>query len=268
MDEDTPSSLELLAVSIGNTRARIGHFRGTALESVAVLPVNDLPALVAAILDAKLGPGAPVVLASVNPPVTVALAEQLAPAIRGRDGDLYLFGRDLAVPMQRALTDDMTVGQDRLLSALGAYARAKQACIIVDAGTAITVDFVDGEGVFQGGAIAPGLNAMLKAMHTTTAALPELRFDPIPDSEPFGKDTRSAMLLGVQAAARGLVRHLVERYSEAFGAYPQIVATGGDARVLFENDDLIEAIVPDLTLIGMQTACAIQLAGDDDDDED
>jgi type III pantothenate kinase len=271
MDQSEPAdfspSLELLAVSIGNTRARVGHFRGTALDSVAVFPVNDIPALTAAILETPIGEGAPVVLASVNPPVTVALAEQLAPVIRGRGGDLYLFGRDLAIPIQVALADETTVGQDRLLSALGAYARAQQACIIVDAGTAITVDFVDGEGIFQGGAIAPGLNAMLAALHQRTAALPQLRFEPVPDDQPFGKDTRAAMLLGVQAAARGLVRYLVERYSEAFGAYPQIVATGGDARTLFENDDLVEVIVPDLTLIGIQTACAIQLAGEDDDED-
>lgn len=260
--------LEILAVSIGNTRTRMGVFRGRTLESAAAAPSDDPVALARMILEMPVASSNPVVIASVRHDLSDRLVEQLGPAVRQRGGDLYLFGRDLAIPIQTALRDDTTVGQDRLLSALGAYSRAQQACIIVDAGTAVTVDFVDGEGVFQGGAIAPGLNLMLRALHEGTAALPLPRFEPIGDDQPFGKDTRSAMLLGVQSAVRGMVRHLAERYGEAYGAYPQIVATGGDARVLFENDDLIEAIVPDLTLIGIQTACAVQLAGGERDEDD
>jgi type III pantothenate kinase len=261
------AELELLAVSIGNTRTRVGAFRGRALEHSTVLQNGD-PALAQAVLDSPIAPTAPVVVASVNPPVAEPLLAELQLQVRQRGGDLYIFGRDLAIPFPTALDNDSSLGHDRLLNALGAYARARQACIIVDAGTAITVDFVDGEGVFQGGAIGPGLNMMLEALHEKTAALPSLRFEPVGDDQPFGKQTHQAMLLGVQAAARGMVRHLIERYSEAYGAYPQIVATGGDARTLFENDDLVEAIVPDLTLIGMQAACALQLAADTDDDDE
>jgi pantothenate kinase type III len=65
-----------------------------------------------------------------------------------------------------------------------------------------------------------------------------------------------------------MVRVLVERYSEFYGAFPQIIATGGDARALFESDDLIENIVPDLTLLGIQSACQIELAGAEGAGED
>jgi type III pantothenate kinase len=126
----------------------------------------------------------------------------------------------------------------------------------------VTVDFVDGQGVFQGGAIAPGLNLMLRALHEHTAALPSVKYERPDDGMTFGKDTRGAMLLGVHAAVTGLVRALCERYSEFFGAYPQIIATGGDARALFEGDDLVEHIVPDLTLLGIEAACRIQLGLD------
>ena len=76
------------------------------------------------------------------------------------------------------------------------------------------------------------------------------------------------MLLGVQSAVHGLVRMLSERYAEYYEAYPQIIATGGDARVLFENDDLIEHIVPDLTLLGFEASCRIELEKSDDGDLD
>jgi hypothetical protein len=67
------------------------------------------------------------------------------------------------------------------------------------------------------------------------------------------------MLLGVQSAVRGMTRLLIDRYAEFYTAYPQVIATGGDARALFENDDLVEHIVPELTLLGIEAACRIQL---------
>jgi hypothetical protein len=78
------------------------------------------------------------------------------------------------------------------------------------------------------------------------------------------------MLLGVQSAAVGMARVLIDRYAEFYGAYPQIIATGGDARALFEGDELVEHIVPELTLLGIEAACRIQLGrldGEEADDE-
>jgi type III pantothenate kinase len=214
------------------------------------MPNADVAAIVGAMRE--LGE-APVLMASVNDRVADAI-EEGTKGLRDGGTKVARFGRDLEIPIQNALRDGSTVGQDRLLNALGAYAKAQQACVVVDAGTAITVDFVDGEGVFQGGAIAPGLNLMLTVLHEHTAALPRVVFEPVGADEPFGRETRGAMRLGVQAAARGMVRHLVERYATAYGAYPQVVATGGDARVLFEGDDLVEQVVPDLTLLGIEAA--------------
>lgn len=266
MDNARP---ELVTVSVGNTRTAIGVFRGQELYHSVAIPNIDVDSASAAIAQAPVSnPGAPVVVASVNEPVASTLLEGASPLISRRGGDVYRFGRDLTIPIQNSLTDDSTVGQDRLLNALGAFSRAKQACIVVSAGTAITVDFVDGQGVFQGGAIAPGLNMMLRALHEHTAALPEVKWERPDDAAIFGKDTRGAMQLGARAAAVGLVRVLSEKYAEFYGAYPQIIATGGDARALFEGDDLVEHIVPNLTLFGIEAACRIQLGLGEDDEAD
>jgi len=265
----TASDLELVAVSVGNTRTRLGFFRGPQLEQSDAMANDDPAAVAAAILALPASAtGAPVVIASVNNPAADRLVQELGPRLRERaGGDIYRFGEDLPIPIVNALLDDSTVGQDRLLNAIGAFSRAEQACIVIDAGTAITVDFVDGQGVFQGGAIAPGLHMMLRSMHGQTAALPQVAFERVGPETPLGKDTRGAMLLGVQAAALGMVRVLIDRYAEFYGAYPQIVATGGDARTLFDGDDLIENIVPDLTLLGIEAACRIQLGAMDDGDD-
>jgi type III pantothenate kinase len=272
-----PQSLVL--VSVGNTRTRFAPVLGEGpqarLEPSQVL-VNDDPAAIAAAIAAEIEkletadhePAA--VIASVNHPA----AEQVEAALRDAGVKVLRFGRDLEIPALHTLDDASTVGQDRLLDALGAYARSTQACIVIDAGTAVTVDFVDGQGVFHGGAIAPGVHMMLRALHEQTAALPlvtltremlppapaidiedeDSNIVTAPPAPPFGKDTAHAIAYGVASAVRGLVHELIDRYAEFYKAYPRVVATGGDAPLLFESDPLIEAIVPDLTLIGMLEA--------------
>ncbi|MFM9995942.1 MAG: type III pantothenate kinase [Phycisphaerales bacterium] len=273
--------MHLLAVSVGNTRTRFGLFRDRSLDQSVVVENSDPEAVAAAIRAVPTDrPDAPVVLASVNDPFADRVAALLARDVAGR---LHRFGRGFEVPIKNALTDDSTVGQDRLLNALGAYARGQDACVIVDAGTAVTVDFVDGTGVFQGGAIAPGLNMMLRALHERTAALPLLRYQdrPVPPApppgpgaeepspaDPFGRDTPSAMIRGVRAAVVGMTRLLADEYAQFFGAYPRIIATGGDAGALFENDPIVEHIIPDLTLLGIHAACVRLLGDGDEGDED
>lgn len=260
----------LMAIAVGNSRTRLGLFLKGELSSAASVSntegggssgvtaiVNEVERLTGDHHDV------PVVIASVNDPVADKVAAKLE-----ETGDVYRVGpkRDIPVPLHHALDDASTLGMDRQLCALAAYSRAQQACVIIDAGTAITVDFVDGEGTFQGGVIAPGLSMMLASLHEKTAALPKLQYaNPDPARGPFGKDTKHAMILGVRGAAIGLARYVIEQFAEKYEAYPQIVATGGDAATLFENDEIVEAIVPDLQLIGILNACKAAMEGADEE---
>lgn len=251
----------LVGVTVGNTRTRVGLLVAREVEDAASY---DSPEAAAQAVTAFASRGATAaIVASVNTPA----ADALERALRERSGlEVFRFGRDLRIPIRHALDDASTVGHDRLLCAIGAYSRAQQACVVIDAGTAITVNFVDGEGTFQGGVIAPGLSMMLRALHEQTHALPLLdTTPPDPARGPFGKDTDHAIRLGVRNAALGLVRHTVERFAEAYDAYPQIIATGGDAAVLFAGDELVEHVVPDLQLLGLAEACR-RLVNDDDED--
>jgi len=207
-----------------------------------------------------------IVICSVNDQFAASLESTLSTTALAAVSVVWV-GRDLAIPMLHTLDDPSTVGHDRLLNALGAFSRTRQACVVVDCGTAVTIDFIDGQGTFHGGAILPGVQMMLDALHQRTAALPEVRFAGPPPAEPFcGKDTRSAMVLGVAASVVGGVHRLVQRYSEAFGAYPQVVATGGDAPALLEHDDVVEHIVPDLQLLGISEVYAHARRADADDE--
>jgi len=258
-----PNDATVLLASVNNTRTRVGLARGREIvESRSVVNADaDGMAAIARELAADARP-AFVLVASVNDAVAGPFALALRDTFAGVE--LYRLGRDLDVPIPLAVDEPEAVGVDRRLDALAAFERAGQACAVVDVGTAVTVDFVDGQGTFQGGAIAPGLAPMLDALHRRTERLPEIAYEaPDPDLGTFGKTTVHAMRLGVAAAIRGLVRERVESYAEAFGAFPVVVATGGDMGVL-EGDGLIEHFVPDLTLQGMLLAADRAL--DDDDD--
>lgn len=270
---------DLLLISVGNTRTRCAIAAAGELQPSVYLPNEELatlPERLRASADAA-SDDLRAVIASVNDPVAARVEEILEGADLPVTGAALRMGRDLPIPVEHTLPEPVTVGQDRLLNALGAFSRSQQACIVIDAGTAVTVDFVDGHGVFQGGAIAPGVRMMLRAMHEYTAALPEVALSPanLPPREPeegkspvapWGKTTPSAMTLGAVAAVRGLAHELIDRYAAYYEAYPRVVATGGDAPLVFDGDTLVEHVVPDLTLIGMLAACRIALEADTDED--
>ncbi len=251
----------IVGVSVGNSRIKFAAFNDLEMLDAGAsinTELEEAAGLIVGMLSRSAG--AELVLASVNP----ALADKLESMLTERKGgSIYRLGRDLGFPIKHALDDDSTLGQDRLLNAIAAFEMARQACIVIDCGTAMTIDFVDGEGTFQGGAIVPGVRMMLRAMHEQTAALPMLELK-APDAArgAFGKDTAHAMTIGAIGAARGAVYHLVNTYAEAYGGYPRVIATGGDARLLFENDEIVEHVVPDLQLRGIAVCAKAALAED------
>ena len=253
----------IIAINVGNTRTHIGRVRGGKLEQSERFGGDVREALVDRVREwwQAIGEisGAAIVLASVNSDV----ADGLVTAIEKRLSiEVYRVGDDLPVPIGTQLDPETVTGVDRLLNAAAAYDRVKQACVVVDAGTAVTVDFVDGEGTFHGGAIAPGGEMQLKSLYEHTAALPEVAFNR-PDREAFGRCTRQAMLHGVFYGIRGMIWKLVELYAERYGAYPMVIATGGDAELLLGDDELVDRIVPDLTLLGIAAAARYALAEDE-----
>lgn len=256
----------LIALNVGNTRTQLGRFEDgklTATERFENRNLSDLVQQVVAWWGAMDGSsGRSIVLASVNDD----LAKRLTSAIEDQlSVEVYRVGDDLPVPVGQQLDPETLTGVDRLLNAAAAYDILGQACVVIDAGTAVTVDFVDGEGTFHGGAIAPGARLQLQALHQFTSALPEIDFR-APENEAFGRNTAEAMLQGVYFGIRGMVWKLVEQYADRYGAYPTIVATGGDAELLFSDDELVERVVPELTLLGI-AACVKQALRSADEEE-
>lgn len=133
------------------------------------------------------------------------------------------------------------VGIDRLLNAMAANARRQrgQWAIVVDSGTATTVDLVDGAGVFRGGAILPGFEMGAKALNQYTALLPLIPHHRLHDRIPpsIGRNTQAALESGLYWGHVGAVRQLIESILKESppplrGRDPLVLLTGGAAPVL------------------------------------
>lgn len=156
-------------------------------------------------------------------------------------------GVDLGVDV--LIPNPEEVGADRLVNAVGASETYDGALIIVDFGTATTFDVVDENGAYRGGAIAPGINLSLEALHTAAAKLPRVAVARPP--KVIGTGTVSAMQSGIFWGYVGLIDGLVERISQEFGAKMSVIATGGLAPLFMDATDAIDHLDRDLTLRGL-----------------
>jgi len=141
------------------------------------------------------------------------------------------------------------VGADRLVNAVAAAAYYTAPLIVIDFGTATTFDVVDPDGNYCGGAIAPGINLSLEALHMAAAKLP--RVDIIQPGQVIGHDTVSCMQSGVFWGYIGLIEGLVARIKAEFGQPMAVIATGGLAALFAQATPVIEQIDTELTLRGL-----------------
>ena len=141
------------------------------------------------------------------------------------------------------------VGADRLVNAVAAHKYYEGSLIVIDFGTATTFDVVDGNGTYCGGAIAPGINLSLEALHMAAAKLPRVAIGR--PRTVIGKATVPAMRSGIFWGYCGLIEGLVSRIKKEFGAPMTVLATGGLAPLFMEAIDVIQHLDPDLTLRGL-----------------
>lgn len=141
------------------------------------------------------------------------------------------------------------VGADRLVNAVAAVERYGGPLICVDFGTATTFDVIDADGDYAGGAIAPGINLSLEALHMAAAKLPRVAVKR--PAKVIGTDTVSAMQSGVYWGYVSMIEGMVARIQDEFGAPMKVIATGGLARMFSKATDVIEETDNDLTLRGL-----------------
>jgi type III pantothenate kinase len=141
------------------------------------------------------------------------------------------------------------VGADRLVNAVAAHGCYQGPMIVIDFGTATTFDVIDADGNYCGGAISPGINLSLEALHMAAAKLPRVAIGR--PKQVIGKATVPAMQSGIFWGYVGLIEGLVSRIKEEFGVEMLVVATGGLAPLFAEATKVIDRLDVDLTLRGL-----------------
>jgi type III pantothenate kinase len=245
----------LLILNLNNTRLGMGAFVAGELTHVTRIPNTQHHNWVGRIKDtwaAVSGREDPTVVAtSVNPPMAALLEK----AVRDATGQkIHWVGKDVPLPIPVLTDKPELTGIDRVVNLAAAYEQLGKACVVVDAGTAITIDLCDDAGRFVGGVIFPGVRMMLDALHEKTAQLPKLDFA-VP-AHALGKNTTEAIRSGVYHGIRGLVREVAEQFATDLGTWPDVIATGGDAHDLFEGWEVVHAVSPDLAFYGTALAWA------------
>ena len=171
---------------------------------------------------------------------------QAEPLVVGTAGVKLGIGVKLANPGE--------VGADRLVNAVAAVETYGGPLICVDFGTATTFDVIDADGDYAGGAIAPGINLSLEALHMAAAKLPRVAVErPL---RVIGTDTVTAMQSGIYWGYVAMIEGLVKRIQDEFaqknpGKSMKVIATGGLAGMFSKATDVIEATDKDLTLRGL-----------------
>jgi type III pantothenate kinase len=240
-----------IVADLGNSRLKWGRIEPDGrLGSTVALPTDD-PSTWAFAWDAW---GLSEVetcwsIASVNPP----LADRLGRFLKSRGVLEIRWHRSASeVSVRHELEHPESAGADRALAVVGALQmrQGRGPGLVVSCGTAVTVERISDDGVWQGGAIAPGLKPMARALHLLTAQLPEVA--PIEAPSPFGRSTIPALEAGVFWGVVGAIRELLARQAEGLSTTPWLVWTGGDASTFARHVEWPGAEVePHLVLLGL-----------------
>lgn len=238
-----------VVIDVGNTRVKWGLVRDGRIAAMASLGPEDPAAWQAQFQDWKLAPEGLCVISGVNPGQETRLADWFM-----EQGFNTRIASHKDLPLRVAVDAPEKTGIDRLLNAVAVNTRRRpgSAAIVVDAGSAVTVDLVDEQGIFRGGAIFPGLHLMARALNQYTAKLPLV--DVKRRSEPPGAATKSAIEAGVFHAVLGGMESLVRSLQARCKTSAEIFFGGGDAEFLAPHLGYSVTLWPEMTLEGLLRA--------------
>lgn len=250
------SKAVLLTIDVGNTNTVLGVFRGADLVAHWRLTTrreqtaDEYGILVRNLFAGSgLAPGGVghVALASVVPPLTPVLVE-LARSYLGREP--LVIGPEVKTGMPILYEPPGDVGADRIVNGVAAFELYGGPVIVVDFGTATTLDLITKRGEYAGGVICPGIGISADALFQRAARLP--RVDVRHPGAVVGRSTVSSMQSGLYFGYAAMCEGLIGRIRAEIGEPARVVATGGLAATLAGEIPSIEAVDPVLTLVGLR----------------
>lgn len=235
----------ILAIDIGNTATKAAAVGRDGIARRITLTLDNRRDAVARL--ARLGAGADAVAVASVVPAQTRRAEAIARAATG--GPVFVVGHRRRLPITIAVRRPSQLGADRIAAACGAVSGRRRNAIVVDVGSAITVDLVRDRRLL-GGAILPGPGIALSALHEHTGRLPRLR-DIAVGRSPVISDTRGAIAAGVGVGTVGAITEIVRWLQARHGGRPAVLLTGGWAPRLRRHLPAQWVWDPDLVFRGL-----------------
>lgn len=246
----------LLTIDIGNTEISLGVFDGEELRVTWHLATrfdrvaDEYAALLMKLLEhrsLKLTDVSEIAMCCVVPPLLSGFMDMCR---RYFNVTPLVIGAGVKTGVRIRMDNPREVGADRIVNAAAAHRLYGGPTIITDFGTATTFDTVSKEGDYLGGVIAPGIGTAAEALFVRAAMLP--RVELVRPSHVIGTSTTTAMQSGIIYGYIGLVEGIVSRIQQELGEKTTVVATGGYAELIANETKIINAVNPDITLIGLR----------------
>lgn len=250
----------LLALDVGNSQIHGGVFDGELLRfqfRKTTQPIgssDELGVFLRAVLrENQLEPGRVdrIAICSVVPAMAYPLRSACVKYFRCEP---FVLQAGVKTGLKIKYRVPAEVGADRVACAIAAAQRHPQRdVLVVDCGTATTVEVITSGGDYLGGAIMPGIGVSAETLASRTAKLPRVEIAR-PDFV-LGRSSIESIQSGLYHGHVGGIRHLIATFtSENFhGVRPQVIGTGGFAR-MFEQEKLFDEIIPELVLFGLKQA--------------
>jgi len=249
----------LVVIDIGNTNITFGFVRGRQKYSVYNFPTRLIKKqpffkkeLCRFMRVKRINPLCiqSAVICSVVPKAESVLERNLKKIFASVKSSFL--GRDITIPIRNCYKKPHQVGNDRLVNALGVKANYRLPALVVDFGTATTIDVISRDGAYQGGIIVPGIRMSLESLHEKTALLPLLTA-----GKPhaiLGRDTKNSILSGVFYGYSFLVDGFINALAGNTLSSKTVIATGGNLKIMKSLCRKIDIFDPYLTLKGIEMA--------------
>jgi type III pantothenate kinase len=246
----------LLAIDIGNTNIVLGLYQGKKLithwrlATQAERTSDEYGVIISQLIDYagyRCEQISAIAVSCVVPPM-LTTAQELAQKFFKVEP--LIVGPGIKTGMSILYESPKDVGADRIVNGIAAYEKYHDTCIIVDFGTATTIDLISKKGEYVGGAIAPGLSISLEALIQRASKLP--RIEVVKPKEVVGRNTINSIQAGIFYGYVGLVDGIVKRIQDEFRVRAKVVATGGLAPLVASECSSISEVDEFLTLEGLR----------------
>jgi type III pantothenate kinase len=247
----------LLCIDVGNTNIVLGIFQDDKLlnhwriRTERDMTSDEIGALINNLfIPAKLEIKGirDTIISCVVPPLLSAFKEF---CLLYFDHDPMIVGPGIETGMPISYDNPKEVGADRIVNAVAAYQKYRTGLIVVDFGTATTFDYISPEGVYEGGAIAPGIIISAEALFQKASKLPRVEIFAKP-KKVVTKETVDSMNSGLIYGYAGLVDGMVNRIKREVGSDLTVIATGGLAPLIKSEATSINYVEEFLTLEGLK----------------